>query len=78
MARAKLSVAAFADTISDPGQRADSRTLLGLMKKITRAEPRESRDQVVSLLRRSGAGVLAPRSGGRPADGPRHRGCVAG
>lgn len=47
MAKARLktmpndrSVAAFLDSIPDSGQRADSRTLIGLMKKVTKAEPK--------------------------------------
>lgn len=47
MAKSKLkttptsrSVAEFVDGIADEGQRADSRALLGLMQKITKAEPK--------------------------------------
>ena len=34
------SVAEFVDNIADEGQRADSRALIGLMRKVTKAEPR--------------------------------------
>lgn len=56
MAKAKLkttptarNVTAFLAAIEDEGQRVDSRTLLRLMKKITKAEPKMWGDSIVGF-----------------------------